>query len=187
MKYISFCIAVITAMLFSCKSSKNTPTTSQIEAFNALVSSRNYTIESNWAQPQLTAATAQVLSSGLLPPESNAGAINLVGNSNFFTIKGDSITSYLPFFGERQMQVAYNGSDSAIQFNGLMQDYEEKFGKNNRKIISFNARSINLENFNVVVVLFPNMKSQIILNGTSRFTIRYSGEVSPIDETENQS
>lgn len=184
---MGFCLVVIIALSFSCKSSKNILTASQIEAFNALISSRNYTIESNWAQPQLTAATAQVLNSGLLPPGSNAGAINLVGNSNFFTIKGDSVTSYLPFFGERQMQVAYNGTDSAIQFNGLMEDYKEKVGKNDRKIISFNAKSNNSENFNVIVVVFPNMKSQIILNGTSRFTIRYSGEVSPIDETKNQS
>lgn len=184
-----FCLFILVfAFLFSaCKSSKNSVTPQQVESFNNLVASREFTIESDWAYPQVTNAMSQVLNSQLLAPGNNASAINLIGNANFLTIKGDSVTSYLPYFGERQMQVAYGGTDSAIQFNGLMEDYQVKNDKNNRKIISFKAKSNNTESFNVTITLFPNLNAQMSLNGASRFIIQYSGNVEPIEKKEKTS
>lgn len=186
MKRIRFYSVLFAFVLVACKSSKETISPSQIEALNTLVSSQKFTIESDWAYPQVTNAMSQILTSQLMAPGSNASAINLIGNANFLTIKGDSITSYLPYFGERQMQVAYGGTDSAIQFNGIMEDFKVEQGKNNRKIISFKADS-NSENFNVIITLFPNMKSQIMLRGASRFFIQYTGDVSQIKSEENES
>lgn len=186
MKRICFYSVLFAFVLVACKSSKETISPSQIEALNTLVSSQKFTIESNWAYPQVTNAMSQILTSQLMAPGSNTSAINLIGNANFLTIKGDSITSYLPYFGERQMQVAYGGTDSAIQFNGIMEDFKVEEGKNNRKVISFKADS-NSENFNVIITLFPNMKSQIMLRGASRFFIQYTGDVSQIKSEENES
>ncbi len=181
-----FYSVLLALVVVGCKSSKDTVSPAQIESFNNLVNSKKFTIESDWAYPQVTNAMSQVLSGQLLPPGSNANAINLIGNSNFLTIKGDSITSYLPYFGERQMQVAYGGRDGAIQFNGIMEDVEIKEEKNNRKVITFKANS-NSENFNVIITLFPNMKSQIMLRGSSRFFIQYSGKFEPIDPKKSES
>ncbi|PQV47781.1 uncharacterized protein DUF4251 [Jejuia pallidilutea] len=183
-----FCLSILVFTMFfvACKSSKDTITPEQLATFNKLVASREFTIDSDWAYPQVTNAMSQVLNSQLLAPGNNASAINLIGNANFLTIKGDSVMSYLPYFGERQMQIAYGGTDGAIQFNGLIQDYEVKNGKNDSKVITFKAKS-NTENFDVAITLFPNLKTQMMLRGASRFFIQYSGEVQPIEKNKKDS
>lgn len=186
MKRIGLFLLVLMVIVIGCKSSKEIIAPSQTKAFNDLVNSREFTIESQWAYPQLTNAMSQVLSSQLLAAGNSASAINLIGNPNFLTIKGDSVTSYLPYYGERQMQIAYDGRDGAIQFNGVMDEYRIEEGKSNSKIISFKAKS-NLENFNVTITLFPNYNSEIVLRSTSRFFIRYTGGVEPISSEDEQS
>lgn len=176
MKFNFWFISFMVFTLFSCSSSKNTTSNSQIEALNTLVENKNFSIESNWAYPQTTNALQQVLNSGLLPLGSGSGNINLIGNSNFLRISGDSISSYLPYFGERQMQIDYGGRDSAIEFNGIMENFKSKKNSDNSYSMSFKATSNN-EIFNVYIKLWPKLKSDIVLNSPSRFTIRYSGDV----------
>ncbi len=165
--------------VLSCVSSKSTASTEQIEDLTDLIDSKKFSIESDWAYPQVTNTMQQVLNSVLFQPGNNAGAINLIGNPNFLTISGDSISSYLPYYGERQMQVQYGGGDSAIQFNGLMEDYKTTRNKNDSYTISFKSKSKS-EGFNTSIVIFPNLRSEIIVNGNSRFAIRYSGTVKNI-------
>ncbi|MFD2726051.1 DUF4251 domain-containing protein [Hyunsoonleella rubra] len=181
-KYIAGLILMGTMLCVSCKSSKSTATPAEIEALSLLVESKDFNIESNWAYPQTTYAMQQVLNSGLLFPNNGGSAINLIGNPNFLKISGDSISSFLPYFGERQMQITYNGQDTAIQLNGLMENYEIAEGKNNSYNISFSANSaVNNERFRVFITLFPNLKSNIRVNSTGRFSIGYSGEI--VEET----
>jgi len=105
MKRVILSLSLLLFCALSCSTSKNAATDEDIKALKDLVDSKAFTIESDWANPQVTSATQQVLNSGILEPGSNAGGINLIGNSNFLTISGDSIKSYLPYFGERQMNV----------------------------------------------------------------------------------
>tara|TARA_R110000868_G_scaffold15629_3_gene71034 strand:+ start:1900 stop:2406 length:507 start_codon:yes stop_codon:yes gene_type:complete len=168
-------------MVCSCASSKPTASLKQIEALNTLIESQEFNIESDMVYPQVTYATQQVLNSGLLPPGNTAGAINLIGNSNYLKVSGDSISSYLPYFGERQMQVQYGGGDSAIQFDGIMENYSVTKGKNESYLIKFQAKS-KFEQFDGIITIFPNMKTEIFLNGNSRFSIRYSGHVIQVSE-----
>lgn len=187
MKKYSLFIFVLMLLVVSCKSSKAKFSPQEEKQFDDLVASQEFTIESDWAYPQVTNAMSQVLNSRLMWPNNNAAAINLFGNANFLTIKNDSVFSYLPYFGERQMQVGYGGTnDSAIQFNGLMEDFKIEEGKYNSKILSFTAKS-NSENFNVTIRLFPNLKSEMFLRGASRFFIRYTGLVDQTKAEENQS
>lgn len=177
MKSLYISIIVVNVFIMSCSSSKSNATAEEIGALETLVHNRDFKIESNWAYPRNTMAMQQVLNSGLLQPGNTSGAINLINNYNFLTISGDSISSYLPYYGERQMQVAYGGGDSAIQFNGLLEDYNVvKNKKNDSYTISFQSKSKS-ENFNGNITIFPNLKSEIILNSTSRFSIQYSGKV----------
>lgn len=179
MKQVYYILILVFFYVFSCVSSKSTASPKQIEALADLINNKKFSIESNWAYPQATYAMQQVLNSRLLQPGNNANAISLIGNSNFLTISGDSISSYLPYYGERQMQVQYGGGDSAIEFNGLMEDYKTIKNENESYTISFKTKSKS-ENFNISIVIFPNLRSEIILNGTTRFTIRYSGTVKNI-------
>ncbi|MGY5353802.1 DUF4251 domain-containing protein [Wenyingzhuangia sp. IMCC45467] len=165
------------ATIISCSSSKNITTQKQIYKLDSLVNNKQFTIESTWAQPQVTTAMQQVLNSGLMQPGSGAGNINLVGNYNYLTISGDSISSHLPYFGERQMQVNYGGGDGAISFKGVMKNYEVKKNKDHSYRINFSAQS-NSETFNVSIKLFPNLQSNMFISSGARFPISYTGSVS---------
>jgi len=173
---------ILSVLLFvvfmSCKSSSSL-TDTEINNFENLVASKHFTIKNDWAYPQVTSAVSQVLNSNILPPDSNTGAINLIGNPNFLTIKKDSVSSYLPFYGERQIKVAYAGTDSAIAFNGVMENFNITT-KKDRKILKFYAES-NSETFNVTIILYPNKKSIINLFSASRLSIRYNGNVSFVE------
>ncbi|TNJ41679.1 DUF4251 domain-containing protein [Tamlana fucoidanivorans] len=166
-------------VLMSCGSSKNQVTQAEIDALTNLVQSKKFTIDSEWAYPMATASMQRV--AGLLQPGSNAGSINLIGNSNFLNVSGNTVKSYLPYFGERQMGGAYGGGDSAIQFDGETKDYKVSEGKNNSYIISFDALS-NSENFRVIIKVFPNMNADMSLTGNNRQTISYSGKILPLKE-----
>ncbi len=176
MKPFSLIIWVALLTLMSCKTTKNTITQAQIETLKTLVENRQFRIESNWAYPQATNAMQQVVNTGILGPGNSANAISLIGNSNFLKISNDSITSYLPYFGERQMQVAYGGRDNAIEFNGILKNYKVETNKDNSYTLSFEAKSKS-EHFKVYITLSPNLNSNIQLNGSSRFPISYTGTV----------
>ncbi len=174
MKHIHYSLVFLLIIMVSCVSSKSNATLEDTVALSSLLKKRNFSIESDWAYPRNTMAMQQVLNSGLLQPGNSTGAINLIGNSNFLTISGDSISSYLPYYGERQMQVDYGGGDSAIQFEGVLEDYEVVKNKNGSYSISFIATSKS-ERFNTNITIFPSLRSDIFLNSPSRFPIRYSG------------
>ena len=105
----------------------------------------------------------------------------MIGNSNFLKISGDSISSYLPYFDERQMQVEFGSVDNAIQFKGLLEHYKAEIIKGDSYEITFKAKSKS-ETFDVYITLNPNLSSTIVLNGAYRHPIRYSGNVKPVKE-----
>ncbi len=166
-------------VMFSCKSASQY-SDAQIKNLETLIESKRFTIESDWARPQVTYAMQQVLNSGILQPGSAPNAISLIGNANFLTISGDSIKAYLPYFGERQMNVGYGGRDGAIKLDGLLEDYVFEAKKRNSYLITFNANS-KIEAYNISIAVFPNMKSEIRVNSSSRFPISYTGEIERIN------
>ncbi|MFD1162162.1 MULTISPECIES: DUF4251 domain-containing protein [Hwangdonia] len=178
MKPLSIITLIVAIAFFSCKSASSKVTDEEIKALETLVENKNFSIESNWAFPRTTAAMQRVLNSGMLPAGSSTGAINLIGNSNFLTISGDSITSYLPYYGERHTNVGYGGSDGAIQLKGIVENYTVTQGKQHDYTISFDAKSKS-ERFNISITLYPSLKSYVKLIGASRSSISYSGQVKP--------
>ena len=180
MKPVYFISIVVFSAFFSCKSASSKVTDEQIQALERLVENKNFNIESTWAYPQTTMALQQVLNAGLLQPGNSPGAINLIGNSNFLKISGDSITSFLPYFGERQMNVGYGGTDSAIQLLGTIENYTTRKGKQHSYTISCDAKS-KTEHFRIIIKLYPNLKSNTTVLGTSRNAITYSGQVKSLN------
>ncbi|WP_338360170.1 DUF4251 domain-containing protein [Yeosuana marina] len=178
-KYLIICILMVTVL--SCSSSKSPITEAQIKALDSIMAKPDFSIKSDWAYPQATLAMQQIANSGLLGSGNVANAINLIGNYNFLTISGDSISSHLPYYGERQMHVDYNGGDSAIEFKGLVENYKALKNKNKSYTITFSAKSKS-ETFNTTLTIFPNLKANILLSGSSRNSIRYSGTVSKAKE-----
>ncbi|MFI1744006.1 DUF4251 domain-containing protein [Thalassobellus sediminis] len=178
MKLINYYLFIITLAFISCATSKNNTTDAEKKALSKLIEKKQFTIKSDWAYPQVTVAMQRALNSGILQPGNSAGNINLIGNTNFLTISGDTITSFLPYFGERQTQIDYGGGDNTIKFSGLIKNYKVIKNKNQSYDITFNAKSNN-ESFNVYIKLRPNLSSELVLNGSSRTSIRYTGAVKP--------
>lgn len=184
MKNLKYLLLALTFVCLACNASKTVATQAEKDKLKSVIDSKTFRVESDWAYPQVTTATQRVMNSGLLNPGDNASSVNLIGNPNFLQIEGDSVTSYLPYFGERQMQVAYGGQDSAIEFKGIMENYRVTENKHEGYDINFEAKS-NSENFNVTISLFPNERVNMTLNGNSRFPIRYSGIQAPIKKDED--
>ncbi|WP_242205360.1 DUF4251 domain-containing protein [Aestuariivivens insulae] len=182
MKLVLTYIGVCAFFLVSCSSAKPYVTEEQKKAMETLVNSKQFQIESNWAYPQVTNAVQQVLNSGLLQQGSSSGGINLIGNTNFLKLSKDSISSYLPYYGERTMNAGYNSSnDGAIRLEGTVSNYEVTLNKDGSYSISFDAKSRS-ESYSVYLRLFPNMRTDLLLNGVYRMPIRYSGNAAPLRE-----
>lgn len=174
MKSFYLIIGIWMVIISSCSSYKSSVTEAQANRLDSIMEKPEFTIESNWAYPQATAALQQIANTGLLGVGNNASAINLIGNYNFLTISGDSITSSLPFYGERQMNVNYGGGDSAIELEGIMEDYQAIKNKDKSYTLTFKAKSKS-EKFNTTIKIFPNLKANIFLWSGSRNPIEYSG------------
>lgn len=176
MRLLNCALSIIVCInLWSCKSAKNKETLAHNEALKKIVNSKNFRIESDWAYPQTTNAMQQVLNTGILGPGNNAGSISLIGNSNFLEISGDSVRSYLPYFGERQMHVGYANRDSAIELQGLMTDYHVSEQRKGGFDIRFEAQGASSERYNVTIRLFTDLSTNLLITSTSRFPISYRG------------
>ncbi|KAB1071336.1 DUF4251 domain-containing protein [Tamlana haliotis] len=177
--YLKLAVSVFALSLIACVSSKTPASPAEISHLESLLNKKKFTIESDWAHP--IASMAMQEASMLLGPGNNPSAINLIGNSNFLTVSGDSISSYLPYFGERQGGGSYGGDDTTIEFKGLMRNYKIKQKKDSSYDISFEAKS-HSENFNVNINVFPNLKTTMILSGSTRTVIRYTGKMAALSK-----
>ena len=72
--------------------------------------------------------------------------------------------------------MGYDSHDSAIQFDGLVENYIVVWSRNKGYDVSFEATS-KPEKFKVNIKIFPNLKTDIVIRGDSRLGIRYSGKV----------
>lgn len=149
-----------------------------------IVSLQTFNLESDAAQPLFTVGMSQIENSGLLGPGNSAGNISLVGNSNFLKIMRDSITSYLPYYGEQRSSVSYGTDNGAIELEGEILNYNSVWDdKKQHYTIRFQAKSNN-ELFDVRIILYPNLKSYITLSSSARTSITYIGKVSGIKDDE---
>jgi hypothetical protein len=157
-------------------------TLAETKALDELLASKMFEIQSDWALPLTTNSLNSIPNAGLLPPGSSASRISLVGNPNYLRVQGDSITAYLPYFGEQQMGAGYNREGGAVQFSGVPISYEAiKDEKRQRYEINFRIRN-KTETYTVNLSLFPKKVSVINVISTHRFTIRYEGRVGPLSK-----
>lgn len=181
-KYMKFIVPVLSFIFISCGSSQKTNSTDNW-ILNNLITEQTFEIESRWAQPLATGAYTQAVN-GLLPPGSTAGQINLMGNSNYFKIMKDSVSAYLPYFGERQMGGNYGGTNGGIEFDGVPEDLEitptDKNGYNIR--FSINDKENNIENYKVFIQIFKDLNTNMVISSSQRLSIRYRGVAMPLQK-----
>ena len=175
-------LCLFTLCIFSCASNKNQASSTEIAQLNKLVEEQAFEINSDWALPMTTNSLVSLQNAGFFPPGSSAGQINLIGNPNYFRIKGDSISSELPYYGEVQFSAGHYGGESGIELKGLIEDLTiEKNEKNKSYRFRFEASS-EKENYKIYLTLFPNGRSTLRINGNNRFPIEYTGNYSQLPD-----
>ncbi len=146
-----------------------------MKALEEKAEERDFTLVANWAFPLMTQGITSVANSGLLLPGSSANRIDLMGNTNYFKVQGDSILISLPYFGERQIGGGYADRDVGIRFEGVPQTYSfEK--EEDRIIVEINVK-YKVETLRFNLFLFPSGKADINMNSSHRSSIRYSGSM----------
>jgi len=184
--FVKRCLPIgILLILLNCGTSgKTTISKSQETTLDRLIAAKNFVITCDRALPLMTISMNSLFNSGLFPPGSAANSVNLVGNSNYLKVMGDSVAAELPYFGERQMGGGYNQNGSGVEFSGMPREWQlTKNEKAGRYELRFKINQES-ESFNVNVVVFPNLNSSINITSSQRFSIRYEGTAKAIEEDE---
>tara|TARA_R110002051_G_scaffold325867_1_gene432602 strand:+ start:140296 stop:140844 length:549 start_codon:yes stop_codon:yes gene_type:complete len=179
MKYLL--IASLFLFIACGSSQKPLAPSAESRALDQLLATKNFSISADWAYPNATASMAAIANTGLLGVGNTANAVNLIGNPNFLNVKGDSISAFLPYYGERQMGAGY-GSDNGIEFNGIPETYSlTKDDQKQRYTMEFTISGKTTEVFNVTINFFPNTTAQINIFSSQRRGIRYQGNVAALE------
>ncbi len=181
MKLLKFvAVTAVLGCFLGCGSSKSI-TLEDVDKMENMVYSKSFHIDAEWAIPMTTGSLTTLAGNGLLPIGSTVNRINIQGSRNYLTVKGDSVSAYLPYFGERQMGGGYN-SAQGVNFDGIAKDFTiEKNEKKNSRTVSFQVNN-KTETYQVTATFYPSGMSQILVNSSQRFAIRYEGTVSEIKE-----
>ncbi len=129
-----------------------------------LVNSKKIDFEADWALAQ------------------RGTRINLIGNSNYLRIKGDSVFTYLPYFGVRTGG-AY-GDGGGIKIQNVLKNLKIDFDDDKQRVrLKFNA-SDSFENIDFVMTIFSNGNTSITAYSNTRSSISYDGEAVELVEKE---
>lgn len=143
-------------MLTSCSSRKLGAVPKDYQQLEALLESREFEIQNDWAIPQ------------------RGGNINLSGNSNYIRFQGDSVRLFLPYFGVRHFGGGY-GSDGGVDYEGLVGDIQ--IDKEEKRItVEFSAEKSS-EDYKFYLTLYPNGNTNTTVNSSQRDNISYRGTI----------
>ena len=190
MKSILYILLVI--MLLSCGTS-STYTAEETHAYEQLqstIADQKFEILVRTVKPRVTSAFQQVANTTILGPGNSASNINVQSSGYFMRFKKDSVTTFLPFYGEQQFGGGYPGANhQGIEFNAI----PEKFTLNQNEKKHSMELTFEIEDqfrgnerYNVYVNLFPNNGANIRISSTNRSSIEYSGIWKVLEEDKNE-
>jgi len=142
-----------------------------------------FKIVSHRASPTPTAAFSAVANSGLLAPGNTAANISLIGNANFFKMDGDTISAYLPYFGERRFGSNYGSNEGGISFNDkpLIKEISYNVKKQRAEMHFRIKQERDNEIYDILILIFANHSAHISVNSSERTPINYYGEIKPLE------
>ncbi len=179
MKQLAFILVIV--LICGCGGAKSATVATNDTRLDDLIAKRFFTLEAQWARPQPTAAMASLASSGILGMGNTAGSINLIGNPNYFKIMGDSVSVFLPYFGERWAGGGY-GDQEAIAFEGVPTDFKiDALDKDKGYRITLSMKA-DSEHYRVAMRLFPNLNGSVRVTSSHRFPIHYQGKLGVLPE-----
>lgn len=174
-----FLVIVILIIISSCASKKIKIGAEQYNKIESVIIDNSFKITSNWAYPRVNNALANMQNLNLLPFGSTVNMLDLADNPNYVTISNDSVSAYLPYFGERQISGGlYNNNAIGIEFKGKPKDYTVNKTKNGYQI-EFSIRDANAstESYDVAITVFPSLSTTMNINSSHRTSIQYKGSI----------
>jgi hypothetical protein len=177
--------AVIMLLLMMSCSTYKPLTEAQRQELQAWGTEKAFVIESDWAKPMPSAALIAIANTGILGLGNSAGSINILGNVNYFRMKGDTIEAHLPYYGERYMGGGYNNK-TAIAFNDIPDRKEIMWNEQKQRAeMRFSIhQEYDNENFDIFILIFSNNTTRIDVNSSERSFITYEGKIKALESQE---
>lgn len=174
---------VLLLLVIGCGSAKKgTASPTELAYLKELIAGKSFKFIAIRAHPMPSQAFNAVANSGILPPGSNAGVIDLSTTANFVEVLGDSISGNLPFYGERRFS-AGPGTQSGIRFEDIAKSYKANFNtKQQRYDIQITVQG-EQELFELQLNAFPSGRTDLSVMSNHRTTIRYEGRLEPLEAT----
>lgn len=150
--------SILTLLLMACattaeRAARQAETASVV---NAAVADRHYKITITQAYPQ------------------RGGSVN-VSRDFFLEVKGDTLVSYLPFFG-RAYRSLYGGTEKGLNFTETIRKYEQAKSKAGVTRIRMQARNEE-DSYVYTVEIADNGKASIRVQAMERDDMRYDGDL----------
>lgn len=149
-------------LLMSCGGSQGVITAEEQQELDELmqkVESREFEIVNQWADPQ------------------GGNSINLIGNTNFIRLEGETVEVYLPYYGVRHSGGG-PGSEGGIKYEGPLVNYKvEERMKQQDVLVSFEAQNKDNEQLKFLITLYPNGNTTTSVTSSQRSSITYRGEL----------
>ena len=168
--------------LMSCASTINVA--ERNEKINSLVDGGVFEIKNEVATP--VAGKSMMMVSDIIAPRDNATNLSLDRNDSYFKIKNDSISVYLPFFGERRI-LNYGHSatnhESFIVYTGVPQRLKSSFDKEKNEYRYDMRFKRNRESFRIRLTIQGNGSTRLFVSSTNRSSIFYLGKVKPLGDS----
>ena len=101
-------------------------------------------------------------------------SVNLT-SSYTLEMRGDSVVSYLPYYG-RAYSVPYGGGNGGVRFEQSVTDYQCSFNKKGTAQIKFVART-DEDTYRFDIQVFPGGSASIHVTPVNKQSITYQGEV----------
>ena len=167
MKKLLFPLLVAATVVMAACSSQGSRSTDPAlaAAVKAKLDSKEYSVHFDRAIPN-SASVDRAL------PQSNR-LLNLTSDYNI-RIAGDSVYSYLPYFGEAYTAII--GRQDGLVFDGPITGYKVSKGKQGAIDIKFSARTFE-DRYDYTLTVYPNGSSYLSVNPDRKSSISFDGKL----------
>ncbi len=180
---------LILFLLFNCGGAKSEAELAKenrdYNNLKALVDTKAINFKAKASFPMQSNAVVNVTTALLRTTGSNGSRQDLTGNGDYIKVIKDSVSGDLAYFGELRVAGYASANDAGIKFNGEPINYVVLENDKKKDVtIKFKIKNRN-EQFDVVMVLFPNKSANVSIYSANRTGIRYSGTIESVDVDED--
>ena len=134
----------------------------EYETTKALINSKTYNFQAEWATSQ------------------KGRRINLSTNPNHLKIENDEADIYLPYFGEVHSSSIGLSTEGGIVFEGTIENYKVEFNdKKQKAVIKFSANG-KYDRFDFTLIVYKSGSSNLNVTSNIRSTIKYDGKINEL-------